>query len=93
MGIVVKILGFIDLLSALAFLMLTFGMEPYVQFIIFCAGLLLIKGMFILMGDILSFIDLISAILLFISIFFSLPVIIFWAPAFLLLAKGFTSFF
>ena len=89
----VKILGLIDLVSALAFLMLAFNVQPWLQFILFCSGLLLLKGMFIFTGEPLSAIDLISSLILLISIFLSLPAIFLWAPAFLLLAKGIVSFF
>ena len=87
----VKILGGIDLAAALAFFMLIFGMNVFHQYLVFCAGLLFIKGTFILMGDILSAIDLIAALLLFLSIPFALPTSILWVPAFFLLAKGVVS--
>lgn len=88
----VKILGGIDVLSAIVFLMFVFGMHPFLYLILFCAGLLLLKGMFVFTGDVLSGIDLISSILLLLSIFFALPTVLLWVPAFLLLAKGFVSF-
>jgi len=90
--VLVKILGVIDIISAITFLMLTFSMQPYFQLILFCAGLLLLKGMFIFTGDILSMIDLFSSIVLLLSLLFTLPAIILWVPAFLLLAKGIVSF-
>ena len=89
---IVKVLGAIDIAAALAFLMLTFGMSPIMQFTLFCASLLLLKGMFILTGDVLSFIDLFSSVLLLLSLVLILPTILLWLPAFLLLAKGFVSF-
>lgn len=88
----VKILGGIDLASALAFLMLIFGIDVFTQFILFCAGLLFLKGMFILMGNILSIVDIFASVVLVLSIFFSLPAILLWIPAFFLLAKGLVSF-
>jgi hypothetical protein len=88
----VKILGAVDIASAIAFLMMVFGFHPFLQFTLFCAGLLLLKGMFVFTGDVLSAIDLVSSILLILSIFFTLPTILLWAPSFLLLAKGFVSF-
>ncbi|MFH1290216.1 MAG: hypothetical protein ABIH92_02290 [Nanoarchaeota archaeon] len=90
--VLVKILGGIDLAAALAFLMLIFGMNVFHQYLVFCAGLLFIKGLFIFTGDILSGIDLFSALLLFLSIPFALPSILLWIPAFLLIAKGMVSF-
>jgi len=89
---IVKILGGIDLASALAFLMLIFGINVFTQFILFCAGLLFLKGMFILQGNILSGFDLVASVLLVLSIFFALPSILLWIPAFFLLAKGLVSF-
>jgi len=90
--VLVKILGGIDLVSSIVFLMLTFGMEPYFQLILFCSGLLLLKGLFAFKGEPLSIIDLMSAGLLLISILFTLPSILLWIPAFLLLSKGIVSF-
>jgi len=90
--ILLKILGTIDLLSSLAFLMLIFGLPTPSVFLLFCSLLLLSKGLFIIKGDILSIIDLFSSILLILAIFFALPSILLWLPAFLLLAKGVASF-
>jgi len=91
--VLVKILGGIDIISAFAFLLLIFGIDVFTPFILFSASLLLIKSLFIFTGEfVLSIIDLLSAILLFISLFLALPVILLWIPAFLLLAKGFVSF-
>ena len=91
--VLVKILGGIDIAGAIAFLILIFGLEPLIFYLLFCAGLLFIKGLFALMGDILSFVDLASALLLILSIFIVLPSILLWIPAFLLLSKGVVSFF
>lgn len=87
-----KILGGIDLASAVAFLMLTFGMNVLPSYIMFCGGLLFIKGMFIFGGDLLSIVDVFSAIFLFLSLIIALPTILLWSPAFILLAKGVASF-
>ena len=89
--VLVKVLGAVDLASALAFLMLVFGCDVYFQFLLFCAGLLFLKGLFILTGNVLSGFDLFSSALLILSIFFPLPAFLLWIPAFLLLAKGFVS--
>jgi len=91
--VLVKILGMIDLASAAAFLMLIFGFDVFTSFLLFCAGLLFIKGLFIFTGDVLSTIDLFSSLALVLSIFLALPSLFLWAGAFLLLAKGFVSFF
>ena len=90
---VVKILGGIDLAAAVVFLMLIFGIDAYTQVFLFAAGLLFVKGLFIITGEIvLSTIDLGSSILLIIAIFLPLPIVLAWIPAFLLTAKGVISF-
>jgi len=88
----VKVLGGIDLISAFVFLMLIFGFDVHIRIILFCAGLLFFKSLFILGGDVLSGIDLFSSIMLIISIFFLPPMFLLWTSSFLLLAKGFVSF-
>ena len=89
---IVKVLGGIDLLSAMTFLLLIFGFNPFTNLLLFCGGLLFFKGLFIITGDVLSAVDIISSILLFLAIFFTLPVFILWIFSFLLIAKGFVSF-
>lgn len=88
----VKILGAIDLISAFAFLLLIFGVHPFLQLMLFCSGLLFLKGLFVLTGDVLSVIDLLSSVLILLSLFLTLPSLFLWVPAFLLLAKGIVSF-
>lgn len=88
----VRILGVIDFASAIAFLMLIFGIDVFLQFMMFCTGLLFLKGFFIFTGDVLSAFDLIFAIFLLISLFFTLPAILLWIAAFVLMAKAFVSF-
>ena len=91
--VLVKILGCIDLIASFTFLMLVFGIIPYVQLVLFCAGLLLLKGLMIFTGEIpLSIIDLFSEAMLLLSIPFTLFPALLWIPAFLLLAKGIVSF-
>ena len=90
--VLVKVLGAIDVTAALAFLMLIFGLTPPLQFILFCSGLLLLKGLFVITGDVLSWIDLFASIILIISIFITPFSILLWIPAFLLIAKGLVSF-
>jgi hypothetical protein len=91
--VLVKILGAIDLAAAMAFLMMVFGMGVWTQFLFFCAGLLFVKGLFIFGGDVLSAVDLVSAVALVLSVFYPLPALLLWFPAFLLMAKGIVSFF
>ena len=88
----VKILGAIDLAAAFVFLGLIFGNELPFQFILFPAILLLLKGLFIISGDVLSAVDIFAALILFVSIFFNVFSILLWIPAFLLLSKGIVSF-
>ena len=90
--VLVKVLGVIDVASALAFLLLIFGFDVFTRFLLFAAGLLFLKGLFVFSGDVLSVIDLFSALMLILSIFFALPAVLLWIPAFLLLAKGLVSF-
>ena len=92
MMVFVKILGAIDLISAIVFLMLIFGASLPLQLMLFAAGLLFAKGLFIITGDMLSVVDLFSSLLLIFAIFFTLPSILLWIPTFLLLAKGVVSF-
>lgn len=89
---IVKVLGAVDVAAAVAFLMMIFGMDVFTPYLLFCAGFLLLKGLFVFTGDVLSAVDLFSALLLFISVFFALPAILLWIPAFLLLGKGIVSF-
>ena len=89
--VLVKILGAIDLVAAFVFLGLIFGSQLPFQFILFPALLLLVKGLFVISGDVLSAIDVFAALILFVSISFSVFSILLWIPAFLLLAKGVIS--
>jgi len=89
--VIVKILGLIDILSAFLFLMMIFGMEVFIWLVIFCAFLLLIKGMFIFSGEMLSLIDLSAGLLLFLSIIFQPFTFLIWIASLLLVAKGFVS--
>lgn len=88
----VKILGGLDLLSALVLLMIIFGIEPWVQLVLFCAGLLFLKGLFILTGEPLSLIDLVSSLTLIFSLLWAPWMGFMWMLALLLLAKGMVSF-
>ncbi len=90
--ILLKILGTIDLIGAGMFLLLIFGVAPPLPFLLFSAGLLLAKSMFLVTGEPLSAIDLISSILLFSSLLITLPTLLVWTPALLLMAKGAGSF-
>ncbi|MSS74647.1 hypothetical protein EXS73_00325 [Candidatus Pacearchaeota archaeon] len=86
--LILKLLGMIDLIGAGLFLLLVFGVAPPLQLVLFSAGLLLLKSMFILTGDPLSALDFIASMLLLISLIVSLPTLLVWTPALLLMAKG-----
>jgi len=91
--VVLKILGGIDLMAAVIYLSLTFGIGVFPPLIIFGGGLLFVKGLFIFTGEVvLCGIDLIASVLLFLSLAFTIPAFLLWIPAFLLLAKGVVSF-
>jgi len=90
--IIVKILGLVDLVAAIVLILSLFGFSVPLQLIMFCAGLLFFKGLFVFTGDVLSIIDIFSCFVFLLSIFFTLPSIFIWIPAFLLLAKAMVSF-
>lgn len=88
----VKLLGIIDFIAALVFLLLIIGVALPFQFLIFPALLLFAKSLFILKGDALSLIDMLCAAIIFLSIFFSLPSLFLWIPLLLLVYKVVVSF-
>ena len=85
-------LGAIDLAAALALLLKIFGLNVLASHLLFCAGLLFFKGLFIFGGEPLSIIDLISSVLLVISIFATPYIFLLWCFSLLLIAKGIVSF-
>lgn len=89
---ILKVLGAVDLVSSFVFLTLIFGINPPTALILACSGLLLLKGLFVITGNVLSLLDLFSSAVLIFGIFFTLPAFLLWIPAFMLLAKGFVSF-
>ena len=91
-NLLVKILGSIDVFAAIVLLTLIVETEGFFVFLDFAAILLFVKGLFAFTGDLLSYIDLFSALLLSLSLFFSPPSFLLWISFFLLLAKGVTSF-
>lgn len=92
MSFILKTLGSIDAAAALAFLMLMFGIQPWLQFLLFCAGLLFLKGLFVFTGDFLSIVDLASSVILIVTLFLTPPIAFLWIPALLLLSKAVVSF-
>jgi len=88
----VKVLGALDMLAALTFLFIIFGITPFTQIILFCAGLLFLKGLFILTGEPLSIIDLLASATLIVAIFTTPWSFLLWILTLLLMAKGVVSF-
>ncbi len=92
MHLLLKMLGLMDLLSSVVFLMFIFGIVPWMQLVLFCAGLLFLKGLFIFTGEPLSAIDLIASLTFVASLFFAPWASLLWLLSLLLLAKGIVSF-
>lgn len=90
--VLVKILGFIDLAASIILLCMTFSLSVPYQIIVFFGGILLLKGGFIINGNLFSLVDLLAAIVLFIGIFFSPAVFLLWILSLFLMAKGAASF-
>ena len=86
---IVKILGVLDILTAIFFWIFAFfGIGPK-TLVMILAFYLLIKGViFLISADIASIIDIISAALIFLSLNFPLPKIIIILVALFLLQKG-----
>jgi hypothetical protein len=91
--VVVKILGALDILASLTLLCIIFGITPYMPLLLFCGGLLFLKGLFILTGEPLSIIDLIASATFIIAVFVTPWSLLLWMLTLLLLAKGVVSFF
>lgn len=85
---IIKILGTLDIISALIFWLTIFGFIP--QIFILAIGLyLLVKGAFFLISaDIASIIDIICSFVIFASINFHIPVFITIIISIYLLQKG-----
>lgn len=88
----VKILGGIDLLAASIMISTLFGIQILTPLLLFSAGTLLLKSLFILHGEILSFGDLISAIVLILMIFNIYSITVVWMLSLFLMSKGIVSF-
>ena len=88
----VKILGTLDLIAAITLLLIIFGVSPYIPLLLFCAGLLFLKGLFILTGEPLSLIDLLASGTFLLAIFITPWSFLLWVLTLLLMAKGIVSF-
>lgn len=90
--VLVKVLGALDILASLTLLCIIFGITPYTSLLLFCTGLLFLKGLFILTGEPLSIIDLIASATFLLAIFLTPWSLLLWMLTLLLLAKGVVSF-
>ena len=88
----VKVLGALDLIAAITLLTIIFGITPYIPLLLFCAGLLFLKGLFILTGEPLSLIDLLASATFLLAIFIMPWSFLLWVLTLLLMAKGVVSF-
>ena len=88
---IIKILGAIDLVSSITLILLALGFK-WLPLIMFCAGFLLLKGMFIFTGDFLSVIDIVAFLILILSLLFVFPSAVLWFFALLLAIKSIWSF-
>lgn len=92
--LIIKILGILDILTALIFWL--FGMFEIMPklLIVILAFYLLIKGLFFLISaDIASILDIASAVIIFLSLNFPIPKIIVIITALFLMQKGVFSLF
>lgn len=92
-NMIVKILGFLDLLAAIALFTIIFGLSLPIQIVFFFGGILFMKSLLMFTGDVLSIFDFLSAILFFISLFFAPWTFILWTCSLVLMTKGVASFF
>ena len=90
---IVKIFGLVDLCAALLILALLLGLPPILQLSLFFGGVLFMKSFFLLTGDALSAVDLISSVIIFITLFFTPWAWLMWVCSLMLMSKGVASFF
>lgn len=90
--VLVKILGAIDFIASIMLLCMIFGIDLNLQLTLTIGGLLFIKSLFILKGDFLSIIDLITSIVLFIGIFVAPINFLLWILSLFLMSKAVASF-
>ncbi len=90
---IVKILGLVDLIASIAIFSLIFGISLPLQVILFFGGILFMKSLFLLNGDVLSIFDLLSTIVFFVSFFTQPWTFLIWVCSLVLMTKGIASFF
>jgi hypothetical protein len=89
---ILKILGFLDILSALSFWLFYFFKLVPEKFILLIIFYLLAKGVFFLISkDIASILDVISAFIIFLALSFTLPAFLVILISLFLLQKGILS--
>jgi len=87
----VKILGIFDVVAAFLLFAISFNLGIPKGIIIFFIIVLLAKGAFILTGSIASVFDILGAIILILTLFFTIPKPILLIPGLLILQKGILS--
>ena len=88
----VKLLGGIDLVCGITFLLLVVQVDVYTRILLLCAMFLFMKGLLVFTGDVLSGVDIVASLLLLSAVIFSIPVLVLWIFALALFAKGGASF-
>lgn len=94
----VKVLGGIDFVVGLLFVLIGFGLKPFSILVWIFALVMLFKGLIFLPGSMgssfmfLSGLDILSGLTLFVYLIVDLPGIIVWTFALGLISKGATSF-
>jgi len=87
-----RVLGMVDLIGGMVFLLMAMNISVFWPLVLFSMLLIFTKGLFVFVGDKLSYVDLVLSLLLFLSLFFTLPGMIAGTGSLILLAKGFASF-
>lgn len=90
--VLVKVLGFVDLVAAIMLLCMVFSLELPLQLVMCVGGLLFVKSLFILTGDFLSVIDLVASLTLITGIFFTPWISLIGLLSLFLMSKSVASF-
>ncbi|MBS3083551.1 hypothetical protein J4423_01995 [Candidatus Pacearchaeota archaeon] len=90
--VLVKVLGFIDLVASITLLGMIFSIDVPFRLMLVLGALLFMKGLFILTGDLFSILDLGAAVVFFVGIFFTPATFILWIFSLFLMSKGVASF-
>ncbi len=87
----VKILGVVDLLAAILIFLISWSVSLPSTLVWVFIIILLLKGLFILGGDIASGFDLITGVILILCLYFTIPRVILLILGFFIFQKGFLS--